>query len=245
MQYKVPQNVDIEDKVIAGLTLRQFTFLMSAGGAVLALKFLLPPSLGFLFMPLAIIVGIFGLALAFYKINDRPFEIFLVSAIKSFLKPSKRIWKREIEINKKPEENQVKKQVYVPKKNLKEIRSNLERLAMAVDSGASTPENRISNITSKDTDGSNKLNDVLEKTEIPSEKLDNYISEAKAEVGKSAKEAPISTLASVNPVNNNFEYENLQLKNEGEMAQMLEAANEKQKEVAEKLSEAKIEKFDR
>jgi hypothetical protein len=171
MQYKVPQNVDIEDKVIAGLTLRQFIFLITAGGIVLGLKYGLPASLSFLFMPLSIGIAAFGAALAFYKINDRPFEVFLISAAKTLITPNKRIWQREGETKEQIEKAPEKKEAYRPKKNIEEIRSNLEKLAMVVDSGIGAPSDRASNISADEPEPV-KITDVLEKTEKPSQKLD-------------------------------------------------------------------------
>jgi hypothetical protein len=70
MQYSVPQFTDVEDKIIAGLTLKQFGIL----GAGAALTFLLYTGTK------SIIVGIFAflifgmpaLILTFAKINGRP-----------------------------------------------------------------------------------------------------------------------------------------------------------------------------
>jgi hypothetical protein len=246
MQYKVPQNVDIEDKVIAGLTLRQFAFLMGGGGFILAVKYALPPSLGFLFMPIAVLIAIFAFALAFYKINDRPFEIFLFAAAKTLLTPSQRIWKKEGEVVHEEKVEVKKEKTYSPKKNLKDIRSNLERLAMMVDSGVpESVDDRATNLTTTSEPDGQEVTDVLEKTEESTEKLDEIISDAKNEVDSKNKEKPVSAMATVAPSDSKFKYETLELNNEKDMEKMLEAANEKQKETEEKLKTAKIEKFDR
>ena len=70
MQFKVPQFIDIEDKVFGPLTFKQFAYL--AGGAGFGY-------LSFHFLPtlIALVVGpafaAFAAALAFMKYNDKPF----------------------------------------------------------------------------------------------------------------------------------------------------------------------------
>lgn len=67
MQFKVPQFIDIEDK-LGNLTLKQFIYLIGGGGlGYLCFRFL--PGI------IAIVLGpaftLFGVALAFYKMNDK------------------------------------------------------------------------------------------------------------------------------------------------------------------------------
>jgi hypothetical protein len=228
-QYKVPQNVDIEDKVIAGLTLRQFAFLMFSGGIVLVLRYVLVGPLSVAFIPAAVAVAAFGLSLAFLKINDRPFEIFLLSAGKTFLRPARRIWQKEvIETTKaqpvaKPAEEPIKKQ------NYQEVKNKLEKIAMIVDTGGNIPEaqNRISNITPGQAVEPEGLHDVLDKTEKTSEGLEKLFSEAVKKVGKKKKEPTISSLASMEVNKDQYSYEKLPIKSEEEVNEMVEKANEK------------------
>ena len=81
MQFKVPQFIDIEDKVVGPFTFRQFVYL--AGGAALvyiSFRFL-PLMLGFIF---AVAFGGLALALTFYKYNDKPFIHVLESFVKFY-----------------------------------------------------------------------------------------------------------------------------------------------------------------
>lgn len=70
MYFQVPQFIDIEDKIFGPLTFKQFIYVLGGGGAVFVLSKLLPTFIG-------IIIGLpilgFALALAFYKVNGRPF----------------------------------------------------------------------------------------------------------------------------------------------------------------------------
>jgi hypothetical protein len=230
MQYKVPQNVDIADKVIAGLTLRQFMFLMVAGGIILMSNYIFIGGLRFLFIPIAVLIGISGIALAFFKINDRPFEIFLISAAKNFINPTKRIWFKEI--NQEPikiAEKDNPQPKYTPKKTLGQQRSNLQNLATMVDSGITDNDpDRISNIRAKSLNEPAELHDPLADTEKPSEKLKQIIDDATNFVAGQKKEKPVSTMASVRTKKDDFQYENIKLKNKKEVDEIVAAVNGKE-----------------
>ena len=92
MRFQIPQFIDVEDKIFGPFTLKQFIYL--AGGAsvaVIATQFL-----GiFLGLLVASPVVILALALAFYKINNRPFIFVLESAFKYMTKDKLYIWKKE------------------------------------------------------------------------------------------------------------------------------------------------------
>ncbi len=71
MQFKVPQNIDMEDKIVGPLTLVQFTELVIAGLVFyVTLRFTNVIIVVFIGLP----VLLFGLALAFIKIQDPPFR---------------------------------------------------------------------------------------------------------------------------------------------------------------------------
>lgn len=92
MRLKVPQFIDIEDKTIGPLTLRQFLYLIAAGGVLLMLWFSL--TLG-VFIIVSIPVILFALAMAFYKFNGRPFVVFLEVFIGYLTKPKLYVWKKK------------------------------------------------------------------------------------------------------------------------------------------------------
>jgi hypothetical protein len=249
MQYKVPQNVDIEDKVIAGLTLRQFMFLMVSGGLCLLENFALIGSLRFLFMPLAVLTGALGVSLAFVKINDRPFEHFLVSAGKTILTPSKRVWDKEVALEKDPYPVPVKEDTLPKKKSVGELKSNLERLAMVVDSGGvhewDEDDPRLAAIKVPGKPDPQKVEDILERTEKPSERLAKFFDKAKKEVAQTKKEPTIAAVATKKTKPTDFEYENIELANERKLDEILEKTEEAQKEKEEKIKEATVKKTDR
>ena len=91
-QFQVPQFITVEDRIIGPLTLKQFLYLLGAGGIVLLGWFFLHV---ILFVILAVpIAGIF-IALAFAKVQGRPFPQVFQSMINYYLKPRLYLWRRE------------------------------------------------------------------------------------------------------------------------------------------------------
>ncbi len=96
MQYKVPQNIDMEDKIIGPFTMKQFIYLLVAGGIIYAWwSYLQKNYVDFMpvFLLVAIPVGLLGLAFALVKINDRPFEVFVLSLFQFLSTPKQRMWR--------------------------------------------------------------------------------------------------------------------------------------------------------
>ena len=97
-QFQVPQFITIEDKIFGPFTFKQFLFL--GGGAflvVMAYVFFET----YLLILVAIPIAALAAALAFLKINEQPFPLVFLNAIKFFLKPRLYLWK-QIKDEKKP-----------------------------------------------------------------------------------------------------------------------------------------------
>lgn len=91
MQFKVPQFLDIEDKMFGPFTFREFAYL--AGGA--GLCFILYKLLGLLWGAIPILVmGGFSLMLTFYRPNNKPFVYMLEAGFKYFTQHKLYIWKK-------------------------------------------------------------------------------------------------------------------------------------------------------
>lgn len=92
MQYQVPQFLEIEGKIFGPFTLKQFIYL--AGGiGICVIAFLYLPFVVFLFIALP--VGALSGALAFYRINNKPF-VEIVEAQFTYLFGGKvYVWKKE------------------------------------------------------------------------------------------------------------------------------------------------------
>ncbi len=93
MRFQVPQFIEVEDKIIGPLTLKQFIYL--AGGAGLSyIAFRLIPSLFLSIIPI-ICIMVFACALAFFKINNKAFIYIVEAAFKYFTRSKLYIWKKE------------------------------------------------------------------------------------------------------------------------------------------------------
>lgn len=91
MRFQIPQFIDVEDKIFGPLTLKQFIYL--AGGASVGVMSVV--MFGTFFgLLLASPIILIALALAFYKVNNRPFINFLESAFKYGTQKKLYIWKR-------------------------------------------------------------------------------------------------------------------------------------------------------
>lgn len=92
MRYQVPQFIDVEDKLFGPLTFTQFAYVVGGVGAA----FLIFQLWGLLW---AILIGgpifAFGLALAFIKINSRPFIETVRSAFYYSLSSRLYLWRKE------------------------------------------------------------------------------------------------------------------------------------------------------
>lgn len=127
MRYQVPQFIEIEDKIIGPLTIKQFTYLVGGAGMIFIFYTFLPIYIAILLI--AVVVPL-SLALAFYKINNKPFIDFLESAFVYYTKQNLYIWKKE------PKKLEVKKseadelaQIYVPRLS----ESKLKELSWTLD----------------------------------------------------------------------------------------------------------------
>jgi hypothetical protein len=78
MQFRVPQFIDVEDKVFGPLTLKQFGYVVGAGGLSFLIWTFVP--IKFIAVLLIIPVASLFLALAFVKFNNRSFGEILESA---------------------------------------------------------------------------------------------------------------------------------------------------------------------
>lgn len=91
MRFQFPQFLEVEDKIIGPLTIKQFGW-MAAGGVAL---FILYRFLVFsYFLMLAAPITAFCFAFAFIKINGRPFLNFLVSFLRYLIRPRLYVWRK-------------------------------------------------------------------------------------------------------------------------------------------------------
>lgn len=132
MQFVVPQFIDVEDKILGPISVRQFVILILGTGLLFAAyRF---ADFG-LFLVEAFFIVVLTMAFAFLKVNGRPFHKFLANFFQTLRRPKLRIWNQEI----------VKGEVRSPKvsrtskhgisEKLPLSSSRLAELALVVDTG--------------------------------------------------------------------------------------------------------------
>lgn len=93
--YKVPQNVEAEDKILGPLSLKQFIYaLIGIGYGLLTFA---------IFSKISIVIWVFLgappmlalLALGLYQRQDQPMEVFIIAILEFFVRPRSRTWQKE------------------------------------------------------------------------------------------------------------------------------------------------------
>lgn len=91
MRYQVPQFIEIEDKIVGPLTLKQFLYIAGGAGICFLLYAIVP-------LVVVIMLGIpvmgFAAALAFYEVNGRPLIVALEHAFNYVLGSKLYLWKQ-------------------------------------------------------------------------------------------------------------------------------------------------------
>lgn len=91
--YKVPQDVEADDKLLGPFSFRQFVYLMIVAGFILLAWGLAQLFIGLAIIPLPVIIFFGALALPLRK--DQPMEIYLAAIVSFYLKPHRRLWDAE------------------------------------------------------------------------------------------------------------------------------------------------------
>ena len=91
--YKVPQDVEADDKLIGPFSFRQFVYLIIVAIAIAIAwgLFQLFPLLAILPLPIVFLFGALALPLR----KDQPMEIYLAAVVSFYLKPRKRLWQAD------------------------------------------------------------------------------------------------------------------------------------------------------
>jgi len=129
MQFQVPQFIEIEDKIFGPLTFKQFIYVVGGAGLSFIIYKAIPVSF-FAFLFIIPVLG-FSIALAFYKVNNRPLINTVESALKYATTTKLYIWKKE---DKKTEVKKVDKKQKVPSIIVPKIsNSKLKDLSWSLD----------------------------------------------------------------------------------------------------------------
>lgn len=88
--YKVPQDVEADDKLIGPFSFRQFIYLIIVAISIALAWGLAQLSIVLVVIPLPIIIFFGALALPLKK--DQPMEVYLAAIVSFHLRPKKRLW---------------------------------------------------------------------------------------------------------------------------------------------------------
>ncbi len=93
MRYVVPQFIDVEDKILGPLTVRQFLILIFVAMAMFVEYKLADFGL---FLAVGIPTFAIGGIFAFLRVNGQPFHFFLLNLVQTFRRPGLRCWDKEL-----------------------------------------------------------------------------------------------------------------------------------------------------
>ncbi|PIT93506.1 hypothetical protein COU00_03980 [Candidatus Falkowbacteria bacterium CG10_big_fil_rev_8_21_14_0_10_43_11] len=133
-QFTVPQFIDVEDKIIGPITVRQFVIMLVCM-FISAVAYKLSDLA--LFITLTVLCFGVGGIIAFLRINGRPFHYFILNVIQTLKKPKLRVWNNQLgkEVKElKEEEIEIKQVIKIQPKPLY-ARSKLAEAALIVDTG--------------------------------------------------------------------------------------------------------------
>lgn len=131
MQYQVPQFIEVEDKIFGPFTLKQFIYIAGAAGISAVFFLSLPFFFAFL---LSIPFVAFGGALAFVKINNKPFIEVVESAFFFFTNGKLYLWKKKgVEATKEQVVQEPVAQASAPTPPPQEAMQKIRSLAQSLD----------------------------------------------------------------------------------------------------------------
>jgi PrgI family protein len=96
-RHAVPRSVtNFEFKLIGWFTVKQFMYLLICAGIAVVNYFVIPvPILNIL---MSVLIVVFGIALVFYKHNERPLDVWIKNMIVSLLKPSQFLYHKDNDV---------------------------------------------------------------------------------------------------------------------------------------------------
>lgn len=161
-QYKVPQDVEADDKLLGPFTFRQFIYLLVAAGliAIAVGLFQIHPLL--VIIPIPPVLLLLALSLPLKK--DQPMETYLAALVSFYLKPRKKLWNAgEPESTIHITAPKVKEEVRTRDISGEEATHRLSFLANIVDSEGRAINNINSNVMRDDLAAeANSVTDIFE-----------------------------------------------------------------------------------
>lgn len=135
MQYQVPQFIELEDRIIGPLTLKQFLYLAFAGALLFVFWFLFA---FYIWIIIAVPIMALAATFAFLKINDRPFVYFFLSLLRYLAKPKLYIFSSAPgkAAPSSPIKEKIEAATPAPREEKKITPSKLKELALNLDVGS-------------------------------------------------------------------------------------------------------------
>ena len=127
MRYQVPQFIEVEDKIFGPFTFKQFIYLAGGAGISFILYKAFPFFIAILFIAPIVILT---LALAFYKINKKPFIYIFESALRYLFQKKLYIWKKQDKKIQRTKQHEYT-ETFIPVPRLSE--SKLKDIAWSLD----------------------------------------------------------------------------------------------------------------
>ena len=178
--YKVPQDVEADDKLLGPFSFKQFIFLL-----IMVMMLGLAYMLSQIFLPLAIIplpIALFFAALALPLRKDQPMEVYLAAVISFIVKPKRRLWYSDgIETMVEVVAPKVEERQYGKGYDQAEVQRRLSYLANLVDSrgwsvrGVNSPN---SSMQVEIYNEAQNVNDMLDDNNSTSRQIDSLINKA-------------------------------------------------------------------
>jgi len=128
-QYKVPQDVEAEDKLIGPLSLRQFIYVVVAVLWAGLMYLLLNKVIVVMVIAILPVSGFF-LLLGFGRRQEQSFDNYLAALVKFFVEPRIRVWDKDLSQNELVKKVEKAPEI-IPTKNVS--RGSLSQLAMIMD----------------------------------------------------------------------------------------------------------------
>jgi len=133
-QVTVPQFLDVEDKIIGPITVRQFIELLVGGLFV----FIFYKTFDFsLFVVSSLVMGGVVLIVAFAKINGQAFHYFFLNLIATLKRPKLQVWRKKVsaKADAREEDKSVEDVVRTAVARPAVGKSRLSELSLVVDTG--------------------------------------------------------------------------------------------------------------
>jgi len=130
MQFKVPQKIDIEDRIVGPLTMVQFVYAVVGGGTGYFILNAFPSPVNWV---LALPILIFTFCVVFIKVNGRPFGHFLRNGLAYMTSPKTRLWHKGNSNIRVEIYQPVKTQAADPYANKRYSKAQIDKVAEIID----------------------------------------------------------------------------------------------------------------